>query len=278
MIFLFLFFKVRLLQEKLAQTEKKLKNAEQQNLVLQKIVEDQQNEIATLKAQQSKNSSKVKPDRALQAEVRRNYDIYKTKKEEIYDYDLKFDCLHNRKVTDRLIDAVEGTLKDSYSAQEISDYCRTYFKHLRDDRNRELSGKKDPHRKSASRRNRLNRKLNKRKAALEAATPPPLSDDQMTLAKEMLVTGGTDYMSSDESDNEDNVENRGTHFKVRRLAWESVQMSDIKDIVDKHAINIANKRQRAKMAYYKRDPAFEVSTRPVPKKLLNWAVDVFYTS
>ncbi len=128
-----------------------------------------------------------------------------------------------------------------------------------------------------SRRNRLNRKLNKRKAVLEAATPPPLSGDQMILAKEMLLSGGTEYMSSDESDDEDNVENRGTQFKVRRLAWESTQMSDIKDIVDKHGINIANKRQRAKMAYYKRDPSFEVSTRPVPKKLLNWAVDVFYT-
>ena len=254
-----------------------MEEVERQNSILKKMVQDQQNEIATLKARPCINSPKVKPDRALQAEVRRNYDQLRTKGENIYDYDLRFDCLFNRKVTDRLINGVEGTLKDSYSAQEISDYCRTYFKHLRDDRNRELSGKKDPHRKSASRRNRLNRKLNKRKAVLEAATPPPLSDDQMVLAKEMLLSGGTEYMSSDESDNEDNLENRGTHFKVRRLAWESTQMSDIKDIVDKHGVNIANKRQRAKMAYYKRDPSFDVSTRPVPKKVLNWAVDVFYT-
>ncbi len=99
----------------------------------------------------------------------------------------------------------------------------------------------------------------------------------MVLAKEMICAG-TDYMSSDDSDIEENVNGYGIHRKVRRLAWESTQMTDIKDIVDKHGIKIANKKQKAKMTFYNRDASCEVSVRPVPSNLLNWAVDVFYTS
>ena len=99
----------------------------------------------------------------------------------------------------------------------------------------------------------------------------------MVLAKEM-VSAGTDYMSSDDSDIEDNGDGYGISRKVRCLAWQSTQMTDIKDVVDKHGIKIANKKQKAKMTFYRRDTSCEISTRPVPSRLLNWAVDIFYTS
>ncbi len=86
--------------------------------------------------------------------------------EETYDLDLRFDCLRNRKVTERIAYAVHGTLQDSYTDEEISDYCKTYFTSLRDDRHRELNGKKSTHRKRAARNNRLKRKLEKRKTLI----------------------------------------------------------------------------------------------------------------
>ncbi len=268
---------MKLLEERLAQTEQKLVDAEHQNLLHLKTIQDQQNEIATLRARLQKTSSKVTTDRALQSEVRRNYQVMGSNVDETtYDLDLRFDCLFNRKVTERICYLVDGSLKGSYTAQEISDYCKTYFTHLRDDRHRELNGKKETHRNTAKHRNRLNRKLEKRRTIVRADNPPPLSADQLSLANEML-SAGPDYMSSDESDTEDN-EGYGTRLKVRRLSWESTQMKDIKDIVDQHGIKIANKRQKAKMTYYRRDASCEISTRPVPSKLLNWAVDVFYTT
>ena len=239
------------------------------------MVQDQQSEIATLKALLGKKIPKVKTDRALQAEVRRNYQLLKTSGKDVYDLDLRFDCLCNRKVTERVIHDVHGTLGNSYNDEQITSSCRTYFTNMRADRQRKLNGNFDTHRKRSSRTTRLTRKLERRRAILNADIPPPLSESDMVLAKEMLSMEN-EYMSSDESETEDSEDAYGPTRKVRRLAWQSSKMTDIKDTLDRHGIKIANKRQRAKMTVIKRDASCGVSARPVPSKILNWAVDVFY--
>ncbi len=217
---------------------------------------------------------KKKSDRALTTEVRRNYRELCVVKKVSYDLDLRVDCLHNRKVTNEVISAVHGTLGSSYTDQEITAYCHKYFTHLRDDHRRKQNGKLDGHRKRSSRTIRLKRKLEKRRNIVESNKPPPLSTEQMAHAKAMLDADVT-YMSSDESDTE-NDDCYGRVRKVRRLSWESKKLIELKDIIDNHGLKCASKQSKAKMVLLKRDSSCDISTRPVPKNLLNWAVDIFY--
>ncbi len=235
-------------------------------------IADLQREVLLLKAAARKRTKK-KPERALKVEVRRNYRVLRDK-DESYDLDLRVDCLCNRKVTEKVIRAVKGTLGDSYTAEEITEYCHSYFNSLREDHRRKQNGNFNTHRKRSGRSIRLNRKSEKRKLILQSDIPPPLSTEQMVQAKEMLAAGNS-YMSSDESDTEEG-DCYGRVRKVRRLAWESQKMKDIKDIIDNHGLQCASKQSKAKMVLLKRDSSCDISLRPVPKNILNWAVDVFY--
>ncbi len=218
---------------------------------------------------------KKKPDRALQKEVRRNYKFLGETEHEAYDFDLRFDCLFNRKMTERVIRAVRGTLGSSYTDEQITSCCQTYFTSLRGDRRRKQNGTLDVHRKRSGRTIRLSRKLERRREIIESKkNPPPLTAEQMAQAKDM-VNADITYMSSDESDTEDG-DGYSRVRKVRRLAWESMEMSDIKDIIDTHGFKCANKKQKAKMVLLKRDTSCDISARKVPGNLLNWAVNVFY--
>ncbi len=174
-------------------------------------------------------------------------------------------------VTDRVIAAVHGTLGSGYTNDQIIACCQTYFTSLRDDFRRKQTGKLETHRKRSTRTIRLRRKLEKRKDIVYCTNPPPLSADQMTMAKDMIEAGIT-YMSSEESDTE-----QGDGYtrvrKVRRLAWESKQMSDIKDVIDDYGIKCASRKQKAKLVFLKRDSSCDISARPVPKNVLNWAIN-----
>ncbi len=234
-----------------------------------------QQQLALFKAAGGKPAKKQQ-DRALTSEVRRNYHELRAVKNVSYDLDLRVDCMYNRKVTGEVISAVHGTLGSSYTDEEISEYCHKYFTNLRDDYRRKQNGKFDGHRKRSSRTIRLKRKLEKRKNIIESQKkPPPLSTEQMAQAKAMLDADIT-YMSSDESDTETG-DGYGRVRKVRRLAWESKNLTEIKDIVDSHGLKCASRQSKAKIVLLKRDSSCDISMRPVPKNLLNWAVDVFYS-
>ncbi len=236
---------------------------------------DMRQELALWKAAGGRKPPKQKLDRALTTEVRRNYHELRVAKKVSYDLDLRVDCIYNRNVTGEVVNAVHGTLGSSYTDDEITAYCHKYFIHLRDDHRRKQNGKLDGHRKRSSRTIRLKRKLEKRRNIVESAKPPPLSTEQMAQAKAMLEADIT-YMSSDESDTEKD-DGYGRVRKVRRLAWESKELAEIKGIVDSHGLKCASKQSKAKMVLLKRDSSCDISMRPVPKNILNWAVDVFYS-
>ena len=259
------------LRDQLEEKDKILEQREHQMALQQQHIADLQKEAASWKA----GKLKKKPDRAVQAEVRRNYKLLFSKGKADYDLDLRFDCLYNRKATDRVVEGVHGTLGHSYTDEEIVRCCHTYFTSMRADRRRKLNGNLDKHRKRSGRTIRLSRKREKRQEIIESDSPPPLTLEQMAQAKDM-ISAGTAYMSSDESDTEDG-DGYNRVRKVRRLAWESKQMADIKDIVDRHGYQCANKKQKAKMVLLKRDSSCDISSRPVPQNILNWAVDVFYS-
>ncbi len=194
----------------------------------------------------------------------------------VYDLDLRFDCPCNIKVTEEVIGAVKTSFKGSYTEEQIASCCKVYFTNLRADKHRLLNGTMDTHRKRSSRSIRLKRKLERRRAIIEGSSPPPLSDSDMALAREMISMENV-YMSSDESETEETEGAYGPTRKVRLLSWQSRKMTHIKDIIDQHGIKMANQRQKSKMTVFKRDSSCEISARPVPKRILNWAIDVFYT-
>ncbi len=66
---------------------------------------------------------------------------------------------------------------------------------------------------------------------MQANVKPPLSDEQFQKASDLLLTGGLDYVSSDES--EDETDQKNTRH-VRRLWFESPEMAQLKRIIDDH--------------------------------------------
>ncbi len=236
-------------------------------------IEQQQSEIEFLKSQLNAKKSGGKPkfDRALPVEVRRIYALHKHS----YDFTRRFDFIENKVVTQRIYDGIEGLHGRSYTLAEVTMCCKTYFKSLKDDRQREENGIKDKHRKAAARRHRLKSKLKRRKKCLNSVTKPPLSEDQLQKAHDMVFIGDMDYVSSDES--EDEADEKNTRL-VRRLWFESPEMTEIKRVIDEHYIQVTPKKGLSKMLTLLKNGCSPVSSREVPKKVLNWAVDVFSPS
>ncbi len=253
-------------------TNEEVSNMQRELTECKQLIEQQRNEIEFLKSKLSaKKQGPPKFDRALPVEVRRIYGEY-VLKNECYDFSHRFDFIENKAMTRKIIDSIQFLHRRSYTPAEITMCCKTYFKSLKDDIQRDLNGIKDKHRKAAARRERLNSKLNRRKRCLNFGVKPPLSSDQLHKANDMLLNGGLAYMSSDES--EDECDEKNTRL-VRRLSFESPEMTQIKRVIDEHYLQVADKRGLSKLKRLVKSGRSPLSSRTVPKKVLNWAVDIF---
>ncbi|KAL5251324.1 hypothetical protein ACHWQZ_G016872 [Mnemiopsis leidyi] len=174
---------------------------------------------------------------------------------------------HNVKIYWQVIEYIKKTTSNcSWEEADMLYAIRTYWRSLRDDRQRELSGKKYNHRRMIIRREIMKRKLKSRQKAIGLVN---WGSEMKQLFEETL---NLDYMSSEEEDN--TVESReGPRPRVvRRLPWASATLTQCKADLDAEFKKICSARQLKATAHvYRRDHV--ISSRPKPLVCPQWAVD-----
>ncbi|KAJ7394700.1 hypothetical protein OS493_000526 [Desmophyllum pertusum] len=112
------------------------------------------------------------------------------------------------------------------------------------------------------------KKLSRRISSLEKT---PLSDKDKEKAQEILCSpNAVEYMSSEESDNDDDSTQGPKARKIRKLAWEKSKLRNIKSRIDEAYLEGLSERQRRTSARVSRTE--EPSARPCPTNGPSWAV------
>lgn len=174
---------------------------------------------------------------------------------------------HNVMIYWKVIEHIKKTNAScSWGDVDMLYAIRTYWRSLRDDRQRELSGKKYNHRRMIIRREIMKRKLKSRQKAIALVSWVP------ELREHVTETLNLDYMSSEEEDNTVECREGPRPRVVRRLAWESELMTKCKEGLDLEFRKICSARQLKATAHVYRRPDV-VSSRVKPAKCPAWAAD-----
>ena len=101
-----------------------------------------------------------------------------------------------------------------------------------------------------------------------------MSDNDKEKAREIFCSpNAIDFMSSEESDNDDPAPSRGPKpRKVRKLEWEKSKLKNLKAKLDEAYLEGLSERQRRTSARLSRTDREEPSERPCPTNGPRWAI------
>ncbi len=209
-----------------------------------------------------------------------------------YDHSLPFDHSLNREVTRKVCEGYRKLKRDGCrsSEEEMEQYCKTYFRSVKQDKSRKERGLDDAHRRQARSNKRKRTKFEERQAALKVTgsyTPEEL--ELLELGKFLVDTIGIAGMSSEEDniDSDDDGINTPTDRRkrkapqssekirrVRKFYWESPQLSTVKRKMDtiyyEECLKPAQRRRRDVRV---KDSSCKTSSRPPPKDAADWMLN-----
>ncbi|KAJ7354918.1 hypothetical protein OS493_029027 [Desmophyllum pertusum] len=116
-----------------------------------------------------------------------------------------------------------------------------HWRSLRDDTTRRTNRKFEEHQRKVKQSSHLKRKLSRRISSLEKT---PLSDKDKEKAQEILCSpNAVEYMSSEESDNDDDSTQGPKARKIRKLVWEKSKLRNIKSRIVEAYLEGLSERQ-----------------------------------
>ncbi|XP_002741736.1 uncharacterized protein LOC100367854 [Saccoglossus kowalevskii] len=208
---------------------------QRQLMAYQNELKDSMQDMRVALSEQQKKR-KVKPSKAVQAEVR---NVYKELEKNEFSWTLGscgFRAAENAEVNRRVLLGVNNVMP-GVKDDVITMAMKTYFMSKKKKEKKEVNGTYDEHKKKQSRKQRLYSKLNKRVIELNRNRSIPEGDKEL-YASAMKVG----YMSSEVSGSEDDAEDQRKLLVVNPLPWRSVILNNLfKSLDEKHAKRVQNK-------------------------------------
>lgn len=183
---------------------------------------------------------------------------------------LRYEHEGNRKVEGTIVKEVRGNFgKDKWEKAEIKVAVHQYWRSLRDDAVRKVNGKLEEHRIATRRRQRVQRKLSHRFEMVDKANLP--AQDREKARALLNMDNALDFMSSEESDNDEGQTTGPPSRHIKPLKWERSKLRNIKALLDATHKARMSKRQHRTSAKITRVLDQNLSSRPLPQNCPSWA-------
>ncbi|XP_078001082.1 uncharacterized protein LOC144453630 [Glandiceps talaboti] len=161
--------------------------------------------------------------------------------------------------------------KLNWDSAEVEAACQTYWRTQRDAYSRHIKGTHEKHNRSISRRERMRRKMNWRKKALQYVQWSVATKDKMRSVLNF------EYTSSDEDEIHNiHKKEKNAPKRIRRLLWESDELREYKSELDR-TMSEKFLKHRITRCKVKRPPTC-VSARNPPDDAPIWTVNRSFTA
>ncbi len=287
--------KTELLEKYQHEIQKKDAKINEQAQTITNLQHQVANLEARLSATSTPRSSRTKQRAPRNLELQSDIRVLIAKEASLgnrYDHSIPFDHSSNSEITKKVFDEYCKNKKTErkFSQEDIEQYCKTYYRSVKQDESRKERGLKEEHRRRARSRKRKLTKFEERQTALKVPdkfTPEEL--ELLELGKFLVDTIGVTYMSSEDSDldSDDDGTNTPTDrrkrkapqssdrtFRVSKLYWESPQLCNVKrkmdDVYNKECLKPAQRKKRSTRV---KDSSCPVSTHPPPKDTPHWMLN-----